>query len=233
MISCVAIDDEPLALVVLQDYFSRTPIIELKRSFTDAFAGLDFLKREKVDLMFLDIRMPQISGIQMLKSLPQPPLVIFTTAYSNYAVDGFNLDAIDFLLKPFEYERFLKAVNKASEYLTYKEKPYSSGNNRFIFVKSDYQIIKILVDEILFIEGMDDYVKIFTSDGKMVLTNMPMKDILKKLPVSDFVRVHRSFIVPLKRIESVRNKRIKIEEKLIPVGDSYAESFFKLIGEKG
>jgi DNA-binding LytR/AlgR family response regulator len=232
MMTCVAIDDEPLALVVLQEYISKTPMLDLKRCFTDAFAALDFLKRNDVDLIFLDIRMPQITGIQLLKSLPKPPLVIFTTAYSNYAVDGFNLDAIDFLLKPFEYDRFLKAVNKATEYLNYKEKPSWSESNDFIFVKSEYQIIKINLDEIKFIEGMDDYVKIFAAD-KMVLTNMPMKDILRKLPASRFVRVHRSFIVPLNRIDSVRNKRIKIDDKMIPVGDSYADNFFKILGEKG
>ena len=232
MISCVAIDDEPLALIVLQDYIGKVPTLELKRSFTDAFAALDFLKREEVDLLFLDIRMPQITGIQLIKSLPKPPVVIFTTAYSTYAVEGFNLDAIDFLLKPFEFDRFLKSVNKASEYLSYKDKPYISDSYDFIFVKSDYQIIKINIDDIKFIEGMDDYVKIFTTE-KMILTNIPMKDILKKLPASKFVRVHRSFIVPLSRIESVRNKRIKIDDKIIPVGDSYADGFFKLLGEKG
>jgi DNA-binding LytR/AlgR family response regulator len=232
MINCVAIDDEPLALVVLQEYISKTPVLELKRSFTDGFAGMNYLKKEEIDLMFLDIRMPQLTGIQLLRSLPNPPLVIFTTAYSNYAVEGFNLDAIDFLLKPFEYDRFLKAVNKASEYLDYLDKPVNSSNAGFIFVKSEYQIIKINLEDIRFIEGMDDYVKIFVGD-KMILTNMPMKDIMKKLPAHRFVRVHRSFIVPLNRIESVRNKRIKIDDKLIPVGDSYAEGFFKMIGEKG
>ena len=232
MISCVAIDDEPLALVVLQDYIGKVPNLDLKKCFTDAFAALEFLKREEVDLLFLDIRMPQITGIQLLKSLPKPPLVIFTTAYSTYAVEGFNLDAIDFLLKPFEFDRFLKSVNKASEYLNYKDKPYTSDYTSFIFVKSDYQIVKINVDDIKFIEGMDDYVKIFTTE-KMVLTNIPMKEILKKLPSSKFVRVHRSFIVSLNRIESVRNKRIKIEDKIIPVGDSYSDSFYKVLGEKG
>ena len=232
MISCVAIDDEPLALVVLQDYISKVPTLELKRSFTDAFAALEYLKKEDIGLLFLDIRMPQITGIQLLKSLPKPPLVIFTTAYSTYAVEGFNLDAIDFLLKPFEFDRFLKSVNKASEYLNYKDKPYISESQGFIFVKSDYQILKINTEDIRFIEGMDDYVKIFTND-KMVLTNIPMKEILKKLPPNKFVRVHRSFIVPLNRIESVRNKRIKIDDKIIPVGDSYSDSFFKILGEKG
>jgi two-component system LytT family response regulator len=232
MISCVAIDDEPLALVVLQDYIGKVPNLELKKSFTDAFAALEFLKREEVALLFLDIRMPQITGIQLLKSLPKPPLVIFTTAYSTYAVEGFNLDAIDFLLKPFEFDRFLKSVNKASEYLNYKDKPYVGESNGFIFVKSDYQILKINIEDIKIIEGMDDYVKIFTNE-KMVLTNIPMKDILKKLPASKFARVHRSFIVPLNRIESVRNKRIKIEDKIIPVGDSYADAFYKILGEKG
>ncbi len=232
MIHCVAVDDEPLALVVLQDYIGKVPNLDLKASFTDGFAALDFLKKEEVGLLFLDIRMPQITGIQLLKSLPKPPITIFTTAYSNYAVEGFNLDAMDFLLKPFEFDRFLKAVNKASEYLNYKDKSYISENYGFIFVKSDYQIVKIDVDDIRLIEGMDDYIKIFTKE-KMILTNMPMKDILKKLPASKFVRVHRSFIVPLSRIESVRNKRIKIEDKTIPVGDSYAENFYKILGEKG
>jgi len=232
MISCVAVDDEPLALDVLKDFISKTPLLESKGEFSDAFQAMDFLKKNQIDILFLDIQMPQLTGIQLLKSLPDPPLVIFTTAYSSYAVEGFNLDAIDFLLKPFAYERFLKAVNKASEYLNYRDKPTSIDNSTFIFIKSDYQIVKIGLDEILYIEGMDDYVKIFTNE-KMLLSNMTMKDMLKKLPPQLFARVHRSFIVPLQRIESVRNKRIKIADKSIPVGDSYAEAFYKTLGEKG
>jgi len=181
MISCVAIDDEPLALVVLQDYISKTPNLDLKRSFTDAFAAMEFLKKQTISLMFLDIQMPQVTGIQLMKSLPKPPLTIFTTAYSNYAVDGFNLDAVDFLLKPIAYDRFLKAVNKATEYMDYRDKAIGVESNDFIFVRADYQIVKINLDDIQFIEGMDDYVKIFTA-GKMVVTNMPMKDIYRRLP---------------------------------------------------
>jgi len=232
MISCVAIDDEPLALVVLQDYISKTPNLDLKRSFTDAFAAMEFLKKQTISLMFLDIQMPQVTGIQLMKSLPKPPLTIFTTAYSNYAVDGFNLDAVDFLLKPIAYDRFLKAVNKATEYMDYRDKAIGVESNDFIFVRADYQIVKINLDDIQFIEGMDDYVKIFTA-GKMVVTNMPMKDIYRRLPASRFVRVHRSFIVPLNHIDSVRNKRIKIGDKYIPVGDSYADGFYKILGENG
>ena len=231
MISCVAIDDEPLALVVLQEYISKTPELELKKCFTDAFAAMDYLKKQPVTLMFLDIQMPQVNGIQLMKSLPKPPLAIFTTAYSNYAIDGFNLDAMDFLLKPFAYDRFLKAVNKTTEYVNYRDKPIVESSD-FIFVRADYQIIKINLADIRFIEGMDDYVKIFTND-KMIVTNMPMKDIYRRLPSSRFIRVHRSFIVPFNHIESVRNKRIKIDDKIIPVGDSYADSFFKILGEKG
>jgi DNA-binding LytR/AlgR family response regulator len=166
-----------------------------------------------------------------MKSLPKPPPAIFTTAYSNYAVEGFNLDAIDFLLKPFAYERFLKSVNKAGEYLDYKEKPIAESSD-FIFVRADYQIIKINLADIRFIEGMDDYVKIFAGE-KMIVTNIPMKEIYRRLPSSRFVRVHRSFIVPLNRIESVRNKRIKVGDKQIPIGESYADSFYKTIGENG
>ena len=232
-ISCVAIDDEPIALEVLEEYISKTPSLELLKTFTDGFKAIDFIKENKVQLIFLDIQMPQITGIQLLKSLPDPPLVIFTTAYSNYAIEGFNLNAIDFLLKPFEYDRFLKAVNKASEYISYRDRAAEAVNSSgFIFVKSDYQIIKIDLSDISMIEGMDDYVKIFTSK-KMILSNMTMKDILSRLPSPDFQRVHRSFIVSLKHIESVRNKRIKIGEKFIPVGDSFADSFYKLLGEKG
>lgn len=231
MISCVAIDDEPLALVVLQEYIAKTPDLELKKCFTDAFAAMDYLKKQPVALMFLDIQMPQVNGIQLMKSLPKPPLAIFTTAYSNYAIDGFNLDAIDFLLKPFAYDRFLKAVNKSAEYLNYRDKPIVESSD-FIFVRADYQIIKINLNDIRFIEGMDDYVKIFTND-KMIVTNIPMKDIYRRLPSSRFIRVHRSFIVPFSQIESVRNKRIKIGDKQIPVGDSYAEGFYKVLGENG
>lgn len=232
-ISCVAVDDEPIALDVLEEYISRTPGLELEKTFTDAFKAIEFIKENKVQLLFLDIQMPQITGIQLLKSLQEPPLVIFTTAYSSYAIEGFNLNAIDFLLKPFEYDRFLKAVNKASEYASYKDRPIEAvTSSGFIFVKSDYQIVKIDLADISMIEGMDDYVKIFTSK-KMILSNMTMKDILSKLPSPGFTRVHRSFIVSLSHIESVRNKRIKIGEKFIPVGDSYAESFYKLLGEKG
>jgi DNA-binding LytR/AlgR family response regulator len=233
MITCVAIDDEPVALEVLEDYISRTPSLELKGVFSDGFKAIDFLKENKVNVIFLDIQMPHITGIQMLKSLQDPPLAIFTTAYSNYAIEGFNLNAIDFLLKPFEYDRFLKAVNKADEYLSYRERAQESAPpGGFIFVKSDYQIIKIDLADISVIEGMDDYVKIFTSK-KMVLSNMTMRDILSKLPSPAFARVHRSYIVSLNQIESVRNKRIKIGEKSIPVGDSFAEGFYKLLGEKG
>lgn len=232
-ITCVAIDDEPIALEVLEEYISKTPNLELLKTFTEGFKAIDFIKENKVQLIFLDIQMPQITGIQLLKSLPDPPLVIFTTAYSNYAIEGFNLNAIDFLLKPFEYDRFLKAVNKASEYISYRDRAAEAINTSgYIFVKSDYQIIKIDLNDISMIEGMDDYVKIFTSK-KMILSNMTMKDILSRLPSPDFQRVHRSFIVSLKHIESVRNKRIKIGEKFIPVGDSFADSFYKLLGEKG
>ena len=233
MISCVAIDDEPVALGVIEDFISRTPSLDMKGAFNDPFAAIEYIRENKVNLIFVDIQMPQITGIQLVKSLPEPPLVIFTTAYSTYAVEGFNLNAIDFLLKPIDYDRFLKSVNKAEEYIGYRERPIeSAATSPFIFVKSDYQIIKIDVDDITLIEGMDDYVKIFTST-KMILTNMTMKDILSKLPSSKFTRIHRSYIISLMHIESVRNKRVKIGEKQIPVGDSFADSFYKLLGENG
>lgn len=231
-ITCIAVDDEPISLEVMEDYIARTPNLELLNTFTDGYKAIEFMKENKVQLIFLDIQMPHINGLQLLKSLPEPPLAIFTTAYSNYAIEGFNLNAIDFLLKPFEYDRFLKAVNKAGEYTNYKERPSEQVASSYIFVKSDYQIVKIDLSDISHIEGMDDYVKIFTSK-KMILSNITMKEILSKLPAPSFTRVHRSFIVSMAHIESVRNKRIKIGEKFIPVGDSFADSFYKLLGEKG
>lgn len=232
-LSCVVVDDEPVAIEVLEEYISRTPSLELLSSFSDGFKALEFIRDNQVQLLFLDIQMPQLSGIQLVKSLTEAPHTIFTTAHSNYAIEGFNLDAIDFLLKPFEYERFLKAVNKAGELATYRERnAEATVSGGFIFVKADYQIVKIDLTDISVIEGMDDYVKIYTSK-KMILSNMTMKEILSKLPFPQFTRVHRSFIVSLNHIESIRNKRIKIGEKFIPVGDSFADGFYRLLGEKG
>jgi DNA-binding LytR/AlgR family response regulator len=230
MIECIALDDEPLALGLLKDYIQRTSFLHLKATFTDPIRAIEFLQKEKVDLIFLDINMPDIDGLQFMRSLTSPPMVIFTTAYSQHATEGFDLDAVDYLLKPIRYERFLKAVNKAVQQTTANGKP-SADIAGSLFVKSEYEIINVDYASIEYIEALDDYVKIFTGGPKPILSRITMKTILDKLPAADFVRVHRSFIVSVRKIKSVRNRRIKIGEKYIPVGDSYAQSFFQLIGE--
>jgi DNA-binding LytR/AlgR family response regulator len=220
MLSCVIIDDEPLAVELLQTYIDRTPELRLVRSFHDAPDAEAYLQENEVDLILLDIQMPHINGMQLLRSLDRPPMAIFTTAYSEYAAQGFELDAIDYLLKPFDYARFRRAIDKAQEYqrFLHKDEPTPS---RFIFVKSEYQVIKINLDDIRYIEALDDYIRIYTVSGKPVLTLMTLKAMTERLPADRFARVHRSFIISLDKIDSVRNRRIRIGETEIPVGNSY------------
>ena len=234
MINCIAIDDEPLGLNLISVYIKKTPQLCLCGAFTDPFKAIDFLKETKIDLIFLDIEMPDLSGIQLLKSLPHSPMVIFTTAYSQYAVDGFNLDAIDYLLKPIEFDRFLRAVNKAIEFGQNSAPAPAPAvpSQDFIFVKSEYQLVKVNLNEILYIEGLDDYVKIYTS-SKPILSLMSMKSMMQKLPLEQFIRVHRSFIVSVGKIESVQKNRIKIGDKLIPISDGYSDDFYRAIGGAG
>jgi len=230
MISCIAIDDEPLALNLMKEYISKVSFLDMKASFTDAVEAIAWLEKEKVDLVFLDIQMPDINGIQFYNSMAQKPMVIFTTAFSEYAVEGFNVNAIDYLLKPFEYDRFVKAVYKAKEYYEFtinQEIRLSS-----IFVKADYQLVKINLKDVLFIEGLDDYIRIHLPENKTILTLMSLKAIAEKLPQNEFVRIHRSYIVPLGRIEKISSKKIEIAGREIPVGISYADEFFKIMNKK-
>ena len=231
MITCVIIDDEPLAVELLQSYVNREPQLRLMGTFNDAENGADFIRSNKVDLMFLDIQMPHVNGIQLLKSLDSPPMVIFTTAYSEYAAEGFELDAIDYLLKPFDIARFQRAVTKACDYHKSLNKTETNANP-FIFIKSEYQVIKINYDDIRYIEALDDYIKIYTTNSRPILTLMTLKTIAEKLPSDKFARVHRSYIISLARIESVRNKRIRIGEIEIPIGSSYAENINKVLEKK-
>jgi DNA-binding LytR/AlgR family response regulator len=232
MITCIIIDDEPLAAELLQSYVDREPQLKLLGTFNDAETGADFVRNNQVDLMFLDIQMPHVNGIQLLKSLASPPMVIFTTAYSEYAAEGFELDAIDYLLKPFSMERFQRAVAKACEYQRSLSGKAESDANPYIFVKSEYQVIKINYDDIRYIEALDDYIKICTTNSRPILTLMTLKTITEKLPADKFARVHRSYIISLARIESVRNKRIRIGEIEIPIGSSYAENINRVLEKK-
>jgi DNA-binding LytR/AlgR family response regulator len=230
MIRCIIIDDEPFAIELITFYVQQTPILNLLGSFNDSLKAIEFIQTHEIDLIFLDIQMPHINGIQLLKSLEKPPMVIFSTAFNEYAVEGFELEAIDYLLKPFDIKRFQKAVKKADELFSLK-KVIEPQAEPFIFVKADYQMLKINISSIMFIEGWDDYIKIYVGE-KPILTLMSLKSIMEQLPHQEFVRVHRSYIVPIKKIDSVRNKMIRIGSKEIPVGTTYVETLNHLMNKK-
>lgn len=230
MIKAIAIDDEMLALKVIENFCGKVDFIDLEKTFHKPKEALKFLEEYPVDLLFLDINMPSMTGIELFKSINQNTMVIFTTAYSEYAVEGFNLNAIDYLLKPFTYERFLQGVNKVNEY--YKsQQPRDTENTSYLYIRADYRLHKIALNEILFIEGLDDYLKIHIEKSKPIVARMTMKTMLEKLPSQEFIRVHRSYIVPFRKIENVRNKMLTIAEEEIPIGISYEKVFFENFGK--
>jgi DNA-binding LytR/AlgR family response regulator len=236
MLNCIAVDDETLALDLIEDNIQKVPFLNLVKRCKNPFEAIEVLQNQDIDLIFLDIQMPGITGVQFLQSLTNSPMVIFVTAYQQYALEGFNLNVIDYLLKPIDFERFLKAVNKASELHSLKHKTPAneaiSEPKSTIFVNADYSLVKIKTDEITFVEGLKDYVKIhLNSSNKPIVTRMTMKSVEEKLPSTEFFRVHKSFIVSLDKIESIRNLKIKIGNAQIPVSESYSEEFFKLIGQ--
>lgn len=241
--NCLAVDDESLALDLLEDNIRKVPYLHLVARCRNAFEATDHLRRERIDLLFLDIQMPGLTGVQFLQSLgPHPPMVIFVTAYEQYALEGFNLDVVDYLLKPVSFERFLKAVNKADELYHFRlenrvESPTippetpPAGNADYLFVNADYSLVKIRLADITYVEGLKDYVKIYQEGvTRPVITRLTMKSLEEKLPTSRFLRVHKSYIVSLDKIESVRNLRIKIGAVQVPVSEHYSEAFFKAIG---
>ncbi len=219
----IAIDDEPIALDVVRSHASKVPFIELLATFTNAFDAITFMQKNKVDLIFLDIKMPDINGIDFLKSLSNPPMVVFTTAYSEHAVKSFELDAIDYLLKPFSLSRFLKACNKAHEL-------YSLRNNSeqsipvHIFIKDGYEQIKVLVSDILYIEASGNYTLINLANNTLLSTRVPLNEMLQLLPSKKFIRIHRAFIIATEKITKYDRIQVWIEEKSIPIGATYAQS---------
>ncbi len=223
-ISCLIVDDEPLAQDVLEAYIKNTPQLNLVGICNNAIEALEKMKLSQVDLIFLDIQMPEITGIDFLRTLKDPPMVIFSTAYQNYAVEGFELNAIDYLLKPFSLERFQKAVRKADELAKLKEE-HLQREDEYIFIKSDQKLQKVHYNDILFIEALADYVKIHTPD-KRYITLQTMKNMEEKLPDKYFKRVHRSFIVSLDKIMSIVGGSVEVGDQRIPIGKNYKESFF-------
>ncbi|MBN2638497.1 MAG: response regulator transcription factor [Bacteroidales bacterium] len=230
--NCLIVDDEPLAREILETFAVKVPQLKVVASCQNGFEALQVLQTESVDLIFLDIQMPDLSGIQLYSSLSKKPLVIFTTAYSNYAVTGFELDALDYLVKPFSFERFLKSVNKALAANVKQPDKYKSFHQDFMFVKDGTKLVKVNYDEILYLEGMKDYVKIVMKN-KHLLTLISMQQMADKLPVHSFVRIHRSYIVSLSKIDKVEKNRVVIDSKWLPVGNSYKETLYEMLGRIG
>lgn len=222
MIRCLAVDDEPLALDVISDYIAQVPALKLISKCDNAIEAIELLRTTQVDILFLDIQMPDVNGFQLLKTIEQKPKVIFTTAYSEHAVKGFELDAVDYLMKPFSFERFTKAVAKAKKQLDAETRTNEDDNA--LFVKSGYETVKIPIRDILYIEALKDYIKIFTKKEKH-LSLLSMKTVLEMLPVGEFIRVHRSFIIPLKKITKYSGKNVFINRTKIPIGDSFKQQF--------
>ncbi|MEL6864083.1 MAG: LytTR family DNA-binding domain-containing protein [Bacteroidota bacterium] len=240
MINVIIVDDEPLALDVLETYIEKIPELHLVQRCTNALEANEALKSHDIDLMFLDIQMPQLTGIDFLRTLSKPPLVIFTTAYANYAIEGFELNAIDYLLKPISLERFMKAVNKAEEQIELQRKDSpapgtgSEDGADFFFVKADKKLVKVKYEDIIYIEGLKDYVIIRMDTGR-VITLQTMKSLEDKLPRQAFKRIHRSYIVNIDKINAVVGNMIEITEKNqakhLPIGKNYREELLAIINQ--
>jgi two-component system LytT family response regulator len=244
MIRCLVVDDEPLALHIVEDYISKVPFLKLVKSTTNPIEALNMVQEGGVDLVFLDVQMPELTGIQFLKIANGKAKMILTTAYPEYALEGYELDVVDYLLKPIAFDRFFKAVQKAQgiiqpsakpaaapEPIQQQQQPQSDLMSDFIFVKSEHKIQKAYLRDILFIEGLKDYISIFTP-AERIITLQNMKKMEDALPERHFVRVHKSYIVSLNKIDSIERSRIWIGDKIIPVGDTYREDFFKIIDGK-
>jgi DNA-binding LytR/AlgR family response regulator len=232
--TCMVIEDEPLAQNILKKYIEDHPSLQLVAICADAMEAQTILSRQTVQLLFLDINLPKLSGINFIKTLIHPPLVIFTTAYPEFAVEGFELNAIDYLLKPFSFERFLKAVNKATEKIN--SSATSSQKNEpaapsFVFLKADKKIHKINLDSILYIEAVGDYMKVVTESGQL-LVNETMKKMLEDFPASEFIRVHKSFIVAISKIKYIEGNYVQVADKNIPIGSTYSDDFFSKFEKK-
>lgn len=222
-LKCIAIDDEPLALEVIKKHMAVFPELKLVQVFEDAVSGAEFLKANKVDLLFLDIDMPDITGVDLVRSLTNKPMVIFTTAHKAFAYEGFELQALDYLLKPIDIKRFTAAVNKAIDFAKYKEAD-KGETDESIYVHSEYRMIKIRIREIEYIESMQDYIKIYlTGMEKPVLTLMSLKSVLEKLPESQFSRIHRSYAVAVSRVKSIHNRKVMLSNAELPIGHNYSD----------
>jgi two-component system, LytTR family, response regulator len=245
MISCLIVDDEPLARNLLEQYVKKIPFLHLIQTCPDPLVALEVLRENTVDLLFLDIQMPEITGISLLKIMQKKPLVVLTTAYSEYALEGYELDVADYLLKPITFERFLKTIDKISQRITPTlptaeiisdktaiEKPYLENTQPFMFVKDGTKLVKVRLSDILYIEGLKDYVSIYTTQQKIV-TLQRLKTLETSLPADDFIRIHHSYIVALSAIEVIHKDKVQIGKVFLPVSDTYRKAFKTFIDSKG
>ena len=235
MIRCICIDDEPLALEMMEDFIRKVPFLTLVASCHNAFEAYDVLDYNQIDLLFVDVEMPEINGVQFVQSLKNKPFIIFSTAYKKYAIEGFELDVIDFLVKPFSFDRFYKSVLKVKE--TYNLIHNSTPTTLkqlppdYLFVNADYSLVKVIIPDISYIEGLKDYIKIYLSgQQKPIVTRMSMKTIEERLNLLGFMRVHKSFIVNMGKITSIKKTRLFVHENEIFIGDNYKDNLFKALG---
>jgi len=236
MLRCLAIDDEPLALELLEDNISKVPYMQLVAKCSNPIEAMKVLQEQAVDLIFLDIQMPGLTGLQFLQSLTNRPMAILITAYEKYALEGYNLDVVDYLVKPVSLERFIRACNKAWELFQLRNKTTATtqGNPGYIFVNVDYSLLKVVVSDITWIEGLKDYIKInLKSSTKPVITRMSMKSMEEELPASDFIRIHKSFIVSKEHITAVRKSSVFIGNMELPISDNYRDVIGNLTGKAG
>ncbi len=231
-IKALIIDDEPLARNVIEQYAQKLPNLVIEGSCADAICAHQMLQEKSIDLLFLDINMPKLSGISFVRNLKNPPLIIFTTAYSEYALEGFELNAIDYLKKPFSFERFCQAFFKAEELIHLKKGTLADTEpkNEFLFIKSNKKSVRVRFNEILYIEGLGDYIKIHLKDQKIV-TNLSMKRIFSLLPENKFYRIHKSFIIALDHIDSIEGNLVEINKNKLPVGNNYRQDFMQLMDQ--
>lgn len=235
--TCIAVDDEPLALDQMVDFITKISCLELKATFKKGMDAMIYIKENKTDLVFLDVHLEDISGIQILRTLKQKPFIILTTAYDRYALEGYELDVNDYLLKPISFERFIKAVEKVRDLMPQAKAPAAikTATTRipeYIFVKADYKMQKIILKDILFIEGYRDYMKFHLYQKKPVVSLLSFRKIESILPSQGFIRIHKSFLVSVDKIDTIGKNSVKIGEKTLPVGEAFKERFFKYLEEK-
>jgi len=234
MIQTIAIDDEPLALQLVKSYIEKTPFLELAGYFDNPLSAMEFLETNPIQLIFLDIQMPDLTGIEFARTFQSNRKIIFTTAYEKYAVEGYKLEAVDYLLKPFGYDEFLVAAQKVRKLLDLENKLQTQieANNEFLFLKSEYKIRRINFNDILYIEGLKDYIKVFTQhEPKPILSLSTLKSIENKLPENKFMRIHRSFIVNLQKINTIDRSRIVFGDIYIPISDQFKDKFQEFLNK--